>query len=284
MAAGDFVPEIWAASLLKNWDEQFQLRSVCNTEYEGEISAAGDTVHVNWFGDITVAAYGGTVNYQDVDENDDTMVIDQQAYWAFKVPDVMRVQSKPKVRDGYSRRATVNLKRYVERRLLGSTVYAAAGNALDYTTGGLTKVTKSNVYEMLVKARTLMEDDNTWVDGAMWMAVPPILLEMIRLSTELTHATEAGDDFIVGGKVKKLAGWNLLPISAANLTGSGTDGAPYKVVGGNRDFIHFAEQILETESMRLESSFADGVRGLMVYGNKVFDQNANCGITVDVEV
>jgi hypothetical protein len=284
MAAGDFIPDVWATPMLKNWDEEFQARSVTNTEYEGAISAAGDTVHVQWFGDITAAAYAGTTTYQDVDENDDTMVIDQQTYFAFKVGDVTKVQAKPSMIEGYTKRANVSLRRFVEKFLTGATVYAAAGNTLDYTTGGLTKVTASNVYQMLVKARTLMEDDNTWIDNSMWMFVPPIILEMIRLSTELTHATEAGDDFIKGGKVRKLAGWNLLPISAANLTGSGTDGAPYKLIGGNKDFVHFAEQINKIESLRLESSFHDGVRGLLVYGDKVFDQNADCGICIDVEV
>ena len=49
-----------------------------------------------------------------------------------------------------------------------------------------------------------------------------------------------------------------------------TEGAKYKVIGGTNSATSFAEQILEVEGYRPEKSFSDAVKGLHVYGAKVF--------------
>jgi hypothetical protein len=46
-----------------------------------------------------------------------------------------------------------------------------------------------------------------------------------------------------------------------------------KVLAGSYNSIAFASQIMETEAIRLESTFDTGVRGLHVYGAKVIQPN-----------
>jgi hypothetical protein len=41
------------------------------------------------------------------------------------------------------------------------------------------------------------------------------------------------------------------------------------VMAGTKDFCSFASQFVKTETLRLEGSFGDAVRGLNVYGYKV---------------
>lgn len=286
MAAGDFIPEIWSAQMLKNWDEQFKIRPLLNTQYEGEIKSAGDTVKCFVYGDITVNTYSGTVTYETPAEANYTLSIDQQDYWAFNVDDILKVQAKPELRNGYTQRAMVAQKRAVEQFVLGSTITAGIGNTLaaKTTAGDFAALDESNIYTILNRCRRLLEDDNTWVENNMWMTIPPEVAEHIRNSTELTHATAMADEFIRSGSIGKLAGWNLVPVSAGNLQGAGTDGNPYKLVGANRDCIHFAEQIVETEALRRETTFATGVRGLMVYGGTVFTPNTNCGVVLSAEI
>lgn len=274
MATGDFIPEIWSATLLKNWDEQFVLGKIVNRGYEGEIKGPGDTLHVNNLGDITVAPYAGTVEYEDIPESVDTLTIDQQNYWAFKVDDILKVQSKPELRNNYTKRAAVALKRVVEQFILGADIQAAAGLAMDAVA-----MDESNVYSTLVAARQMFEDAYTWIEGEMWMVIPPAISTMIRTSDELIHATETADAFIKSGSIGKLAGFNLVPAARANML---EDGDGLHILAGNREAIHFAEQIVQTEAIRLQDTFATGVRGLLVYGGKVFTQNANCLLDLPV--
>ena len=286
----NFIPEIWSKSLLKNWDDVFHMRKLVNTEYEGEIKDYGDTVHVPYLGNVTVNDYDNTVSppitYENIGANTDTLTIDQRKYWAFKVEDLEQAQSNVKgLRDKYTKRAAVSMKDTVETWLLGANFYGAATNTLVYqTTGGVDggPITAADIYSMLVKAKRKMRKANTWVENEMWLVIPPEIEELILTSPELTHATERSDELIRNGLLGKLAGWKLYVSN--NLSGSGTDADPFHLVGGNRDFIHFAENFVKTRALELENEFAVGVSGLLVYGAKVFTPNAGCGIHITCEI
>ena len=286
MATGDFNPEIWAKTMLNNWDEKFIWNAVVNRQFERAISGPGDQLHVLNFGDLTVSTYSGTISYEAPPEATDSMSIDLQRYWAFQVGDLQKVQAQPDIVNGYMKRGAIAMNRAFERIELGSLIYGAAGNAwaAKTTSGDMAAVSSSNFYDLLVYVRKEMEDDNTWIDGEMWFTMPPILTQYVQLSSDLIHATETGDQFLRDGKLKKLAGWNLMPVSVSNLTGSGTDGAPYHCLAGNRDAIHFAEQLNKLKRVELEKAFGQGIALLMVAGTKVFQQNADCLCDVTIEV
>ncbi len=59
MAFSNFIPEIWSARLLEHLDKVHVYASLLNRDYEGEIKAFGDTVHINQVGNITVKDYTG---------------------------------------------------------------------------------------------------------------------------------------------------------------------------------------------------------------------------------
>nr|DAG66263.1 MAG TPA: Major capsid protein [Caudoviricetes sp.] len=55
-------------------------------------------------------------------------------------------------------------------------------------------------------------------------------------------------------------------------TGTGTGKTPYfEVTAQVETATTYAEQIIKTEAYRMEKRFADGVKGLHVYGAKVTD-------------
>jgi hypothetical protein len=56
-------------------------------------------------------------------------------------------------------------------------------------------------------------------------------------------------------------------------------------MAGSYRSLAFVEQILDTESLRLENSFSDAVRGLYVYGGKVIrpDELVNIDLTIAAE-
>jgi hypothetical protein len=53
----------------------------------------------------------------------------------------------------------------------------------------------------------------------------------------------------------------------------------YKIVALHQSAIGYGKQIDEMEAMRLESDFADGIRGLLVYGASVLRPEAMAVLT-----
>ena len=82
-----------------------------------------------------------------------------------------------------------------------------------------------------------------------------------------TFVTQANPSSVLNGSIGMVAGINLLVSNNVPVTGTPTD--DYHITAGVENAIGYAEQIVNVEGLRLESSFADGVRGLHLYGAKV---------------
>ena len=83
------------------------------------------------------------------------------------------------------------------------------------------------------------------------------------------------NDVVINGMVGKIAGFDVY-MSNNVKTGTGTDSGktPYfEVTAQVADACTYAEQIIKTEAYRMEKRFADGVKGLHVYGAKVTNGN-----------
>lgn len=164
---------------------------------------------------------------------------------------------------------------------LGATVTdgTAVFTMVGYNTGNAA-LSASNMYSTLVMAKKILSKSNVWEDGNMYAVVPPDVIALIETSSELTHATQRGDDMIRDGFFGKLAGFKIL--ESNNLTGSGTSAAPYHCILGNSRTINFVEQIKLTETLRLTHTIGDGLRVLNVFGGGVHDVNQKSGLDLVV--
>ncbi|HEV7949476.1 MAG TPA: hypothetical protein VGP24_06900, partial [Glaciihabitans sp.] len=93
MAVDLFIPEVWAAELLTTLPRKyvFAQSGVVNRDYEGEIAAFGDTVHIGTLTDPTISTYVKNVtviNPETLTTADETLLIDQSKYFSFEVDDV----------------------------------------------------------------------------------------------------------------------------------------------------------------------------------------------------
>jgi hypothetical protein len=101
MSVDAFKPEIWSQELRAAYEKALVFVSLCNRDYEGEIAKAGDIVHINTIGDPTVADYvpGTTqISAEELATSDQTLLIDQCKYFAFKVDDVDKRQAAGEIR------------------------------------------------------------------------------------------------------------------------------------------------------------------------------------------
>ncbi len=278
MAVTTFIPEMWSARLLYALEKAHVATNLVNRDYEGLIQNQGDTVHINSIGAITVSSYTKNTDISDptaLTTTDQTLEIDQAKYFNFQVDDVDKVQTAGELVDTAMGRAAYALADTSDAYLLGVIAAgAAAGNTVGAASGPIA-LTKDNVYENIVKLRTKLDKANVPNTGRS-ICVPPDVYALLLMDDRFAKSpADAGQTALVNGLVGRVAGFDVYMSNNVH-TGTGTDTGktPYfEVTAQVRTATTYAEQIIKTEAYRLEKRFADGVKGLHVYGAKVTDGN-----------
>lgn len=287
MAVSTFIPELWSARLLYALEKSHVATNLVNRDYEGVIANQGDTVHINSIGAITVKDYTKNTDIAAPDAlttTDQTLVIDQCKYFNFQVDDVDKVQAAGELIDVAMGRAAYALADTSDAFLLKTIAAGAAADNTVGTTAAPVALTSANVYENIVKLRTKLDKANVPNSGRT-IVVPPEVYALLLLDDRFAKsAAVAGQAALLNGEVGKVAGFTVF-MSNNVKTGVGTDNSktPYfEITAQVSTATTYAEQIIKTEGYRMESRFADGVKGLHVYGAKVTDGNQIAKILASV--
>lgn len=275
MATNHFIPQVWSAKILEALDKELVYAELFNTDYDGEIAEAGDTVHIAQVGDVTIKDFDCDTDIaspDDVKVEDLTLDIDQSKYFNISVCDVNEVQSKISLLDTATQRAGYGFAdacdKYLGKLLATSgTVKAGLGKKEAPIT-----ITANNAYETLVKMKTALDKANLPKQERK-VVVPPEFEGFMLLDPRFVAVpVDASQDRLTEGTVYRAAGFeirtsNNVPFEDAG----GPDGVTtvYSIVGSSPIQGTFAQQILKTEAYRPEKRFADAVKGLHVYGAKI---------------
>ncbi|KRD36814.1 hypothetical protein ASE27_10180 [Oerskovia sp. Root918] len=265
MAITKFIPKIWSAALLKALRNQlvYAQPGVINRDYEGEIARAGDTVHITSFVDPAVRAYtrNGTITWDLLTDTQQSLVIDQQNYFAFKVDDIDKRQAIDGFVEETTTGASYNLSAEADE-YVATTIAAGvdAGNAL----GAVTVATPADAYDLLVEFRTKLKRSNT-PDAGRYAGVSPEFYGLLLRDDRFIRLDASGTtDGLRNGVVGRAAGFDILEANTVpEAAGVQT------IIAGHSIATTYAQQILNTEALRLENTFGDGIRGLHVFGAKV---------------
>jgi hypothetical protein len=255
----NFVPAIWSTKIIRTLEDNLVAKKICFTDHQGDIRKAGDTVYFNGLSDPTINTYAGSVSYETMQDSQVALLIDQQKYFAFKVDDIEKAQENIDKKGSQAERAAYRLREACDSYILG--LYGDAKHVITDST-----LDSATVISVLGTAQQKLAEENV-SDNDMWMVIPP----WVRLKMEL-----AGIKFQINNGINGSGGmaWtNQLGFDVYvtnQVVNLGTVNAPQsQVLAGSYQSIAFAQQIMETETIRLESQFADAVRGLHVYGAKV---------------
>jgi len=280
IAIPEFIPEIWSANILTALRSALTYggAGIINRNYEGDIAQAGDTVHITSFADPAVRQYTPRVDitWDSIDADTRALLIDQLDYFAFTVDDVERRQALPGFVEETSRGASYNLATETDTYLSGlMEADVDAANQL-----GAVPVAQSSpgeAYALLVALRGVLKRANV-PDVGRWVVIPPELYGVLLLDPRFVDASQSGStETLRNGFVGRAAGFDVYE---ANTVPEATE--VFTIIAGHPIATTFADQILETEAIRLENQFGDGVRGLHVYGAKVVRPTALA--TAEVEV
>lgn len=276
MAVNNFIPTIWSARILENLKKALVFGNIINRDYEGEIAQQGDTVRIGGIGAVTVGDYvknSTTLTWQVLADASQSLVIDQSKYFAFKVDDVDRAQTRPDLMDEAMREAAYAIGDTVDQFIAGLYAGAAAGNKVG--SDGASAITvgygssETDAYKQLVDIGVLLTESNVPQEGR-WGVVPPWFTGMLKKSSSFVAnaASPQGAQIITNGFVGRVAGFDLY--ESNNVTNDAQSTKTWRAMFGVRAAISLAMQKeLQPEAMRLQTVFADGVRGNVLYGGKV---------------
>lgn len=269
LANGNFISEVWSKKLQAKFYAATCLDMVTNHDHEGEIKGQGSKVYIRVRPTIIVSDYvvNGNLTYQDLADDKVELLIDKAKSYSFKCDDVDAVQSDIKLINEFTMDAAEQMKIAVEKSVFAS-VYADAT-----TQATNTQITAATVLGWIVDQGTALDELNVPTEGRFFI-VPPWIAGLIKKS-DLKDASIAGDatSILRNGRLGMIDRFTIYVSN--NLTGSGAgSGTPTHCLAGTKHAISFASQFVKTETLRLQNSFGDAVRGLKVYGFKTEVPNA----------
>ena len=262
-AAGEqhFIPEVFSKKLQAKFYAQTVLSEVTTNEYEGEISGLGNKVNIRTVPAVTVADYTGSLSYADVTSSTIELDINKAKSYAFKVDDILRMQADIDFMNEAAQDAAQNMKIAIAQDVFAN---VAAGSSLTDINSTPADITSSTVLGHILSAGEQLDDNNIPEEGR-FMIVNPAVATLIKQS-ELRQAYLTGDSVspLRNGFIGKIDRFDMYVSNNLSTTSGVTSG-----LYGHPKAIAYASQMTNTETVRLESSFGDGVRGLSVYGYKV---------------
>lgn len=266
----NFIPEVFSKLLQAKFYKQSVLPAISNTDYQGEISGQGDKVIIRTVPAVTINDYAGTVTNQELTTGTVEMLIDKAKYYSFKIDDVLKAQADINLLEAASGDAAEGMRIAVETDVLSSVI----GDAT--TTGAQTTITSSNILGEILELSKALDELNIPEEGR-YIVLSPEFVSMLKQS-ELRQAYLTGDGTspLRNGQVGMVDRFTVYQSNMLHTPASGTDAGYTHVLAGHPKAISFASQFTNTETVRLESTFGEAVRGLKVYGSKVVNPDCLC--------
>ncbi|MGW6288845.1 phage major capsid protein [Streptomyces sp. NPDC055107] len=271
MSIANFKPEIWSALTLTALRSSlvYAQPQLVNTNYQGEITSQGQSVHITTIGDPTIFDYasGDTINYEDVETAGTDLVIDQGKAFAFKIDDVDKAQALVSPMQEMAQNAAYGLRDKADAYVASLYTGVAAANTLGSTGSPINTYTSpTDAYnKVLVPLRTKLNRANVPSEGRYLVGSPEFIGSLLSDDRFIRADASGTTEGLRNGFVGRAAGFDILE---SNNTPNPT-GDVQVVQAGYPGAITYAEQILETEALRLQSTIADAIRGLHVYGAKL---------------
>jgi len=268
VSVANFIPEIWSAKLLLNFQRKLVYADLVSRDYEGDVSQAGDTVHINTLGAVTIGDY--TPGTTDIDPETlattkQAITIDQAHYFAFEVDDVDKRQMAGTLTAEATKNAGYGFAKTVDEYVVDLYDGVDSGNDI----GAVNLADGNDAYDLLLDMRTLCAEKDIPDDGR-WCVVPPWVAGLLLNNEKFVKNAALGSksaDALLNGHIGRAAGFDVYESNSNPVVTSGGD--DYLVWAGTPSAIGLVTQINEVEAYRSQAHFADVVRGLLLYGAKL---------------
>lgn len=268
MAITESLVTIWASQLQSSLKKSlvFAGPQAVNRNYEGEISAAGDSVRIISISRPTVGTYtknSTTITPETLTDAERTLLIDQSKYFSFEIDDIDLAQSRnggslmSEAADESAYALADTADQYV------ATLYTGADSDNAITTRAITSsaLAVTGLIDLAVKL-----DSADVPRQGRYVIIPPWYHGLLLGSDLFARLDASGStETLRNGLVGRAFGFDVyVSNNVVNTTGD-----DYRVSAGYTGAITYAEQINKVEVYRPENAFSDAVKGLHLYGAKL---------------
>lgn len=268
MTVDNFIPEIWAAGVAEALQDNSVLAPLFASQYEGE-ARKGNQVHITGVIPPTVNDYatgaGGnarTTVAEDIDDDGDTVLINQEKSFDFFVDDIDRTQAAGSF-DSWTTAAGRALGEDADTYIAAQAI-AGGTDATAVVNGGNPVTTSEHAWNTLRDLRK--EGNKAKVSMSDRVAVMNAEFEALLLSNDakLTAVDTSGTpQALREATLGRILGMTLV---VCNFLPENEEPACFMAW---RPSLAYVSQMDTIEGMRAHDRFADRVRGLHVYGGKV---------------
>jgi hypothetical protein len=259
VATLNFIPQLWESKLLIGFRHTSVWAALCNREYEGSLTS-GNELNITGLTEIAVKDYkaaGRTTSPDAISDTTQTLLINQEKNFDFKVDDIDRIQAAGSFGE-YTGSAAYGLTNDADAFLAALAV--TAGTVVTPGAPATDATSAWNVIRDLRKALNkalVPQGDRVLICNAEFEAL--LDANDAKLMSSQTAGTTDG---LRNASIGRLLGFDTY--TSENLP---TVAKP-QVVAFHKSALAFASQVQSVEGMRDVNSFADRIRGLHVYGAK----------------
>ncbi len=287
MSYANFIPQHWRGHIERGLNRLCVYAEDCNRNYEGDVKRCGDTVHILGTGKPTIhtlareAADGNIQGPEIVEGTDTILLIDQIRYFNFKVGDIDKQLAVDGVMETLTDEATEGLADKVDQHLskmqLNVTSHTEKnedGEDVEIITAasvvdGVAEVselalTKDNVLDLLDRGREKLLEHNVKSVTEIVVVLPPRVETCFRRAY-MTEDTNNHEE-MKHGKIAKYAN---LTIKVSNNVPMVAEEGIYHIQMKTKRAIAYAQPLRHVEAYRPEDSFADAVKGFILFGAKI---------------
>lgn len=258
MSVENFKPTLWEGALIHNFHSVSTADAVSTRPSE----IKGNKVTFNRVGAGTIKDYTGSVAWEEITTTPIEMTFDKKKYFAFSLDDCDKVQLKADVMTATTQEhASVLAETYDRDFYLTLSSGAKAANKIG-SASGKKKITHANIYDYIVDLGTLLAK-NKVPKTERYVTVDAEILGLLSKDKRFTDNPQVLTNGVVNGQVI-----NGMQVVCTEEKPAGI------VIAHHKSAIGAAKQLDEMEAMRLQTAFADGIRGLCMYGSKVLREEA----------
>lgn len=257
------IPEIFSPILLEALNSRLAYSALFNQDYQGSVTY-GNKVNILSLDPVTVGNYvvDTPIDYQLLSDSKQELDINQQKYFAISLDDIDEIQSNADLMGAMARNASYQLQKTIDG-FLATTASAGAGIVSGLgTTSVPLAINSANVKKTLLTIGRKMDEALVPRAGRV-IIVPPWFVEKIVLAGILEATNNS--EMLLNGYAGRYGGFDIyMSTNVPNTTG-----AKWQILAGTSIAGTMAVQLSKVETIRLETHFADALRGLAVYGSKI---------------
>lgn len=266
MAYSNFIPSVWAESINRELERALVFVEDCNRQYEGLVASKGDSVHILGVGKPTIKSLDRDSASSEIDsaeEIEDTSVIlniNQIRYFNYMVGDIDRAQAVGGLMDALSQETSEGLALEMDKYISAMATDASVEklNATPVT------VTKDNVLDIIDNAIMKLQENDVPMSSGITITVSPRFYKLFK-QAYIGKDTSNSEELKNG----KVAMYGNVTVKLSNNVAKTDNGATDNIMIRTKRAIAFVNPVTHTEAYRPEKTFADAVKGFVLFDGKV---------------